>query len=389
MNSYSLLLSVGFLVHLSLAVFVLAKRPTSPLNRLIAAIVLGLSTWSFAEIFLLNPEVPKTIAKIFVNIGAFGWCSFASLFLWFALVFTSKRKSYPTQMIYPLLILVPVLFIYKQWTDGLVIDLVRQPYGWAGVWSPSIWTDLFDVYYLSFSGLGLYLIFRYGRNAESTIKKRQSTIIVTAGIVALVLGSLLDRVFPRFDIYTVPQSAVIAGFIWASGLAYAIVRYKFLTITPATAAENIIATMTDFLILLDPQGKIVAVNQSTLGALGYEKQELEGNTIDILFDGGSVRSHQKDTILLKDVVENHSLMFMRKTGERLPVLLSSSALKDETGQIAGIVVVARDITERKRAEEALRKAHDELERRGGGGTQFEKTPPVPPSPLKYLLPPPI
>lgn len=339
----------------------LAKRPTSPLNRLVAAIILGLGVWSLAEIFLLNPEVPKTIATIFVNIGAFGWCSFASLFLWFALIFTNK--SYPAQIVHPLLIFVPALFIHKQWTGGLVIDLIRQPYGWAGVWSPSIWTDLFDVYYLSFSGLGLYLIFCYGRNAGSVIQKKQSTIIVTIGIISLIFGSLLDRVFPRLDIYAVPQSAIIAGLIWASGMVYAIARYRFLTITPATAAENIIATMADFLILLEPQGKIVTVNQSTLDALGYEKEELEGNTIDILFDGGSIRNNQKDAILHKETVENYSLMFMRKTGEKLPVLLSSSALIDEASRTAGIVVVARDISERKQAEEALRKAHDELERR--------------------------
>ncbi len=52
-----------------------------------------------------------------------------------------------------------------------------------------------------------------------------------------------------------------------------------------------------------------------------------------------------------------------KDGTRIPVEVSSIVLRDENDQITGYVSVNRDITERKLAEEALRKAHDELELR--------------------------
>ena len=361
MHFYSLLLSAAVIIHLALAAFIVAKRPTAYLNRLIAAMALVLAVWSFAEIFLLHPGAPKSLAITFANVGAIGWCSFASLFLWFSLIFADANGSHRLQKMYPLLLLFPVLFICRQWTGGLIIDFVRQPYGWSGIWAPSPWTDFFNVYFLSFSVLGLCLVFRFGQNASSAIKRKQSTIIVTAGSVSLLFGALLDRILPRLGVYTVPQLAVFTGLIWSSGLVYALARYRFLTITPITAAQNIIATMKDFLILLNPQGRITSVNPFTLDCLGYQENELRDAPLDSLLEGGITWNSLRDVLHNGEEVDSLSAVFVQKKGERVPVLLSASALKDEARQTAGIVVAARDITARVRAEERLRKAHNELE----------------------------
>ncbi len=52
-----------------------------------------------------------------------------------------------------------------------------------------------------------------------------------------------------------------------------------------------------------------------------------------------------------------------KDGSSIPVLISASVLFDEEGEEVGTVGFATDLRERKRAEEALQKAHDELEKR--------------------------
>src|SRR5262245_66543477 len=52
-----------------------------------------------------------------------------------------------------------------------------------------------------------------------------------------------------------------------------------------------------------------------------------------------------------------------KDGSSIPVLISASLLFDEDGQEVGMVAVNSDLRERKRAEEALQKAHDNLEKR--------------------------
>ena len=56
-------------------------------------------------------------------------------------------------------------------------------------------------------------------------------------------------------------------------------------------------------------------------------------------------------------------MRQTKDGRRIPISLTVSPIRDAQGVIVGASKVARDITERKRAQEALRRAHDELEER--------------------------
>lgn len=55
--------------------------------------------------------------------------------------------------------------------------------------------------------------------------------------------------------------------------------------------------------------------------------------------------------------------YRRKDGTVVPVELRTILLKDEKGQPCGMWAIIRDITERKQAEEALKRAHDELEQR--------------------------
>jgi PAS domain S-box-containing protein len=68
--------------------------------------------------------------------------------------------------------------------------------------------------------------------------------------------------------------------------------------------------------------------------------------------------------LLRNLQEENEWTFIRKDGTRVPVLLSVSALRDESsGQVTGFVGLNYDITERKRAEEKIRILNQELEQR--------------------------
>jgi len=59
---------------------------------------------------------------------------------------------------------------------------------------------------------------------------------------------------------------------------------------------------------------------------------------------------------------NHTVL-IRKDGTEVPVDDSGAPIKDKDGRTVGVVLAFRDITERKRAEAALRKTHEELEMR--------------------------
>jgi len=65
----------------------------------------------------------------------------------------------------------------------------------------------------------------------------------------------------------------------------------------------------------------------------------------------------------RNLPEENEWTFIRKDGTRVPVLLSVTALRDESGRITGFVGLTYDLTERKRAEEDLFRLNTELEER--------------------------
>jgi diguanylate cyclase (GGDEF)-like protein/PAS domain S-box-containing protein len=349
-----------FLVYSCLLVFLLWKDPKSLLNRICAALITCFVVWSFGLIFICNSSVSKDTVRLFTNINSLGWISFASFFLWFALIFTEKKEALKTRIIYPLIFILSLLFIYKQWTGFLTADYIKQSWGWESVWSGSIWTYLFFLYYLSFMVIGLYLILNFGRKTEEPIKKKQAKIIFVATLITLVFSTLTEVILPQFDIYTLPSLGNVTALIWSSGIVYAIAKYKLMVITPVAAAENIISTIADSLILLDREGNIVSVNKATLDLSGYRKDELTGKSVEVFFREKDIKNTLLDKAMKKEAIRNYELNFKAKTGDNIPVILSSSTMVDGAGGIVGIVCIIKDITERKKAEEALQKSQQEF-----------------------------
>lgn len=120
--------------------------------------------------------------------------------------------------------------------------------------------------------------------------------------------------------------------------------------------DSIIESMIDALVVVDPNEKIITVNKATFELLGYG-EELLGKSVETIFPDGE-EIYLKERILEKLVQEgelrNFETHLQAKEGKKITILFNGSAVKDRDGRILRIVCTARDITELKRAEEALR-----------------------------------
>ena len=354
MNILPFLHFFAFLVYFYLLVLVLWKNPKSWLNRVCAGLLACFTLWNFGYIFVHNLNVSKDSAMLFVNIGSIGWGSFASFALWFALIFTEKKKILKSKLFYPFIFILPLLFIYKQWTGFLIADHIKRPWGWVGVWSGSIWVHLYYLYYLSFITIVLYLVFNFKKKTKEIVREKQAGIIFVTGVVSLILGTFNEVVLPELNIQTIPPLASVTTLIWAFGIVYAIAKYKLMVITPVAAAENIVSTMADSLILLDRQGNIASVNKAVLDLSGYGKDELKGKSIEIFFAEKDFKSTLLDKAIKGETIRNYELNFKTKIGDNIPVIFSGSTMMDEAGGLAGIVCIVKDITEYKKAGDRLR-----------------------------------
>jgi PAS domain S-box-containing protein len=122
--------------------------------------------------------------------------------------------------------------------------------------------------------------------------------------------------------------------------------------------KNIFAASPDAITVSDSNGNIIECNQATLDMLGFSsKEELIGkNGYELI----AKKDHQKATKNLKETLDQGSVRnieytFLTRDGHEFPTELSASVLKDSSGKVVGFVSVAKNISERKKAEEELRK----------------------------------
>jgi two-component system sensor histidine kinase UhpB len=121
----------------------------------------------------------------------------------------------------------------------------------------------------------------------------------------------------------------------------------------------------DAIISKTLEGIVTSWNASAERMFGYTAQEMIGQPILRLIPAD--RKREEDHILARlragERVEHFETIRVRKDGQPLEVSLTISPVRDSRGAIIGASKIARDITERRKLEDALRRSHDELEQR--------------------------
>ncbi len=120
-------------------------------------------------------------------------------------------------------------------------------------------------------------------------------------------------------------------------------------------------TSPDAILLTDLKGQIIAGNYRVARIHGFKNFEeilhsgLTG--FDLMDSNGSMRVDEFMTRLLEEgVLREVEVVARRKDNTTFPMELSASVIPDEDGKPKALVAITRDLTERKRAEDALRQA---------------------------------
>jgi PAS domain S-box-containing protein len=119
------------------------------------------------------------------------------------------------------------------------------------------------------------------------------------------------------------------------------------------------------ILLLDLEGRVTSWNPGAELLTGYRAEEVVGRHIS-LFYLPEAREHDLGSELRTARAEGRfegEGWRVRSDGSRFWANVVTTALRDEQGWLFGYAKVVRDLTARREAEEALRKAHDELEQR--------------------------
>jgi PAS domain S-box-containing protein len=124
----------------------------------------------------------------------------------------------------------------------------------------------------------------------------------------------------------------------------------------------IVASSDDAIIGKTLGGIITSWNAGAQRIFGYAAEEVLGRPITILIPAD--RQDEESQIIAKlrrgESVRHFETVRIRKDGLRIHVSLAISPIRDAAGQVIGASKIARDISERKRAAEALRQAEADL-----------------------------
>ena len=124
----------------------------------------------------------------------------------------------------------------------------------------------------------------------------------------------------------------------------------------AQLLASVVASSDDAIISKDISGIVTSWNASAERIFGYTSEEMIGSPISIL--APPQREDEMPAILERikkgERIEHYETARKAKNGDLIDISLTVSPVRDSSGKIVGASKVARDITDRKRADERLR-----------------------------------
>ena len=125
--------------------------------------------------------------------------------------------------------------------------------------------------------------------------------------------------------------------------------------------RSLIEASLDPLVTIGAGGKITDVNAATEQITGCPRSELIGADFSDYFTEPEKARAGYQQVFRDGAVQNYALEIRHRDGHITPVLYNASVFRDAQGNVAGVFAAARDITEQKRAEQALQQLNQGLE----------------------------
>ncbi len=350
---FAFLSLVGSIFSFFLGVFVYSKNPKEKLNLLFMLFCSSFFIMGLAEYGMRTADNYE-IALIWAKIGSLHMFPVSFLFH-FSIIFFEKFNKIIKKLLY-LSIYFPAAFFINLAlsTDIFEKGPIKKYWGWTfGAQDSSL---VLNIYYFWMFGLIIFsfiLFFWTYYKKPISNKTYQAKFILAGSLISFLIFYFTDFTnFFSFQI-EIPEFGIFGFTICVGFIAYAMVKYQLFVLDFSNITDKIMYGLSDALILLSPNHKIKDVNQTTLRLLDYQKKELIDQPIYTLFSEDDIKNSEFNEFLKQKIGDSNFIRdieknFKTKYGKRIPFSMSISFVKDNWGEIQGIIVIGRDITEYKK-----------------------------------------
>ncbi|PYX92546.1 MAG: hypothetical protein DMG71_17745, partial [Acidobacteria bacterium] len=128
-------------------------------------------------------------------------------------------------------------------------------------------------------------------------------------------------------------------------------------------ARSLLEASLDPLVTISREGKITDVNEATEKVTGVSRDRLIGSDFSNYFTQPEKARQGYEQVFARGSVRDYALAIRHASDSVTDVLYNATLFRSEGGEIEGVFAAARDVTDRKRAEEEVRRLNEELEQR--------------------------
>ena len=320
-----------------------------------AWVAFGQLLWILGYVFRLNsPDIKRMLFWDSVQgVGALLW---PLAYLAFVLEYTGWKLKHPRRT-WAILVSLPFAFLLLAATErwqGILTRPTAPPV--ADVVLPSLlygataWVWATAAYTYGIGMVGLFLLIGAYRRARPLARTQIRTVFI--GAVVPILGITLSYFGALRDI-----QIDLASLAFAVGdliVVWGLFRHRLPDLIPL-ARDRVFEDLLDGVVALDTEQRVVDYNREAGVLLGQAGPDAPGQPVGELLPSllAAVARHQAGQ-------EAGEIGVLTGEGQRY-FDLGISPLRDWRERFAGHLVVMRDITARKRAQEALLQANEELE----------------------------
>jgi diguanylate cyclase (GGDEF)-like protein/PAS domain S-box-containing protein len=182
----------------------------------------------------------------------------------------------------------------------------------------------------------------------------RSTVAVPLRVRGQVVGSLnvyaaAPRAFGHDEVVLLEK---LAGDV---GMAIERLRAEQALRDSEARYRNIVETAQEGIWQIDADSRTLFVNRTMARILGYTVAEMQGRPLfDFMDDDGRAIAARNVERRKQGIAEQHEFRFRHKDGSEVWVEMTTTPLLDDQGRYTGALAMVTDITERRRADQALR-----------------------------------
>jgi len=354
MHVLALIAIVATVSYMSFGAYILVLDIRSRLHRLFFYMTLTLAFWAFCAFWVYEASSAEAVRQ---------WVktSFPApvLFYAFALHFSIElfRAGKPRSRLVILLYVPTVYFIVLNYTSYTMYSgFFRE----GNVWMFETAKDfLRGRSFILYSGgyliacLVLFLI--RGRKVRSIREKKQAMVLFSALCITLVVAYFEGVVLQEISSYRSPQMSPILLMIWIGGIWYAMVRYRFLSISHTMVSDDLADNISDAIILLDSESRIITINNKGLELADMQKGSLIHEHLSCFIDEYDKIVHEIGK-MQQGEFKSFACRVHVKDGKNPSVCLDArfSAVRDSFGDPIGVMVIGREVKESRQFRSRFR-----------------------------------